>query len=56
MTGRHPDDVRERYCSRCHWYTGVAELVEHRPDLLALAALEGAELDAAIGRVRSEVL
>jgi hypothetical protein len=56
VTSPNPDDVRERYCFRCHWWTGVPELAAERPDLLALAELEGAALDAAIGRVRwSEV-
>lgn len=30
---RHPSDVAERYCPRCHWWTGNPQLAWARPDL-----------------------
>lgn len=32
-TSPHPDDVANRYCFACHWYTGVPELAAQRPEL-----------------------
>lgn len=27
----NPNDVRERYCGRCHWWTGDPNLAPYKP-------------------------
>lgn len=46
-TSHHPEDVAQRYCGRCHWWTGDPDLAPHRPD--APAAVSTLPADARPG-------
>lgn len=39
-TSYHPEDVRQRYCVRCHWWTGDPMLAWQRPELFTVHGVE----------------